>query len=69
MGGASIGTRIKRRREALGLTQLALAQRARLRQGHLSQIERGQRPHVRLDTVQRLAKALRLTLYELLDEA
>ena len=52
------GARIRRLREAAGLSQEALAAPARLHPTHISLIETGRRS-VRIETIERLAKALR----------
>ena len=51
------GTAVKFRREALGLTQEALAERAGLHRTYLSDVERGTR-NASLIIIERLAKAL-----------
>ncbi len=55
----AFGDRVRQIREQLGLSQEALAAQAKLHRTHISLIERGQR-NVRLETVERLAKALRV---------
>lgn len=55
-----IAAAVRDRREALGLTQEELADRAGLRQGHLSQIERGTRRPT-LQTLGKLRDALELS--------
>lgn len=52
------GRRVRALREERGLSQEALADAAGLHRTHISLIERGQRS-VRLETVARLARALR----------
>jgi transcriptional regulator with XRE-family HTH domain len=52
------GLRVRRLREASGLSQEQLAAAARLHATHISLIERGQRS-ARLETIERLALALR----------
>lgn len=51
------GARVKALREAAGLTQIALAKKAGVQQGQLSEIEIGKRIP-RLDTIKKLARAL-----------
>ena len=58
------GFAVKDRREALGLTQEAFAERAGIHRTYLSDIERGTR-NVSLVNIERLAAALALTLSEL----
>ncbi|MCC7408330.1 MAG: helix-turn-helix transcriptional regulator [Phycisphaeraceae bacterium] len=55
----AFGDRVRQVREGLGLSQEALANQAKLHRTHISLIERGQR-NVRLETIERLAKALRV---------
>jgi transcriptional regulator with XRE-family HTH domain len=57
----TIGSRIRTAREGLGLSQEALAARARLNTSYLSQIERG-RKAPSLEVLSRLATAVRLPL-------
>jgi transcriptional regulator with XRE-family HTH domain len=62
-----IGARVKRWREARGLSQLALAKRAKVTQSYISELEagiKGRRPGVAV--LQRLARALDLPVTELL---
>ncbi|MCC7408476.1 MAG: helix-turn-helix transcriptional regulator [Phycisphaeraceae bacterium] len=61
----AFGDRVRQIRERLGLSQEALAARAKLHRTHISLIERGQRD-ARLETVERLAKALRVQPGELM---
>jgi DNA-binding XRE family transcriptional regulator len=63
-GPLQIGATVRVRREALGLTQEELAERARLHRTYLSDIERGTR-NVSLLNIERLAGALSLSLSEL----
>jgi predicted ATPase/DNA-binding XRE family transcriptional regulator len=58
--GASFGTLLRRYREAAGLTQEALAQRAGLSARGISDLERGARQAPRRETVDLLASALAL---------
>ena len=61
----TLGNRIKSRREELGMTQIELAESARLSQGHISKTENGS--FVPKDsTIIVLAVALRLEPEELL---
>lgn len=54
-----IGEQIKKRRESLGMTQLALAKKAKIPQSHVSRLERGKHAPTRL-TIERVAEALRI---------
>ena len=60
----AFGLNVRRRREALDLTQEALAEKADLDQTYISGIERGLRNPGILN-VGKIAKALRLTTAEL----
>jgi len=60
---ATIGSRIRKAREDLGLSQEALASRARLNTSYLSQIERGKK-EPSLTVLRRVAAAVNLTLSE-----
>ena len=61
---ASLGLRVRRRRELLNLTQEALSERSELDQTYISGIERGLRNPGILN-VAKLAKALGLTTSQL----
>ncbi len=58
------GFAVKARREALGLTQEDLADRARIHRTYLSDVERGTR-NLSLVNIERLADALQMKLSEL----
>jgi len=60
-------SRIKRRRRELGLTQEELAKRAKIRQSHLSAIERGASRTVTVDTLTKVARALKCKIGALVD--
>lgn len=53
-------------REARGLTQLALGERAGVRQATISEMESGRRQRVDLDILERLATALDVNASELI---
>jgi non-specific serine/threonine protein kinase len=59
-GSASFGAQLQRARQAAGLTQEELAERARLSARAVSDLERGVKRAPRPDTLRRLAAALRL---------
>ena len=61
------GTTLRRRREAAGLSQEALAERAGLHRNYVGLLERGQRMPTIL-VVQRLASALKTTMVGLLGD-
>jgi transcriptional regulator with XRE-family HTH domain len=58
------GFAVKARREALGLTQEDLAEKARIHRTYLSDVERGTR-NLALVNIERLAAALNMSLAEL----
>ena len=64
----TIGVIIKRRRTALGLTQVELAKKAKVAQSQISQIESGVSDNVTLENMRNLAKALDCALIDLLPE-
>jgi transcriptional regulator with XRE-family HTH domain len=64
----TIGVIIKRRRTALGLTQVELAKKAKVAQSQISQIESGVSNNVTLENMRNLAKALDCALIDLLPE-
>jgi SOS-response transcriptional repressor LexA len=55
----TLGQRVRRRRKQLGLSQMALAERAGINQGYLSEIERGRRRPSR-QVIEAVARALDL---------
>jgi transcriptional regulator with XRE-family HTH domain len=59
-----MGKRLKRIREAKGMTQAELAEAADLSRGYLIRLEAGQQDPT-LGTLERLAKALKVKLSEL----
>lgn len=61
------GAKVKELREAAGLTQVALAKKAGVQQGQLSEIEIGKRIP-RLDTIKKLARALGVPPHELITD-
>ncbi len=66
MSSKGLGARLKRLRKARGLKQADLAKRAGLHRVYVTQLETGVKTNPRLDTLQRLAKALRVSVPELL---
>lgn len=58
---------VKRLRTQRGLTQADLAKKAKVSQGFIAQLETGQQNNPTLDTVRRLAKALKVTVGELVE--
>jgi len=65
--GARFGMRLKRLRTMHGMTQVALAKRAKVSQGFIAQLEGGLKKDPRLSTLRRLAKALNCAVSELVD--
>jgi transcriptional regulator with XRE-family HTH domain len=62
------GTAVKFRREELGLTQEALADKAGIHRTYLSDVERGTR-NLSLVNIERLAAALGVSMSKLLEAA
>jgi transcriptional regulator with XRE-family HTH domain len=60
-----IGMKLRKLREAKGMSQTALAKKARISREHLNRLEAG-RFDPAVGVVQRLAKALGISLMELL---
>lgn len=58
---------LKRLRRSRGLTQVGLAKRVRMHQPYLAALESGSERNPRLDTLRRLAKALKVKPSALLD--
>ena len=56
---------VKRLRNQRGLTQVELAKKAKVSQAFIAQLETGEQTNPTLDTVKRLAKALKVTVGEL----
>ncbi len=67
MAKTQIGKRVRQLREAKGLTQEALAAKSGLHRVYLAQLEIGRNQNPQLETLQRLAKALGVSLAELLE--
>lgn len=59
--------RVRELREAYGLSQEAFAERAGLKYKHYQSIEAGRKIEMRLSTLQKLAKACGMELWELLN--
>ncbi|MGN6695002.1 MAG: helix-turn-helix domain-containing protein [Aquihabitans sp.] len=64
--GRRFGARVRERRAELGLTQVAVAQRAGVHWTFIGQVERGER-EPRLGSLLLLAKGLRWTTSQLVD--
>lgn len=69
MSRTSIGQRIRRRREDVGVSQTDLAQQAGISRTYLSLIERGEAKNISLNVLNRLAVALGTTAAALTGEA
>ena len=67
MAATRWGMRLKQLRTARGMTQVDLAKRAKVTQGFIAQLEGGFRKDPTLSTLRRLAKALKVTVAELVD--
>ncbi len=63
-----IRLRVREIREAQGLSQAALAEKAGIRPATLSAIETGQTKGIDFDTLERLARALKVPAQVLIDE-
>ena len=66
MSPQRLGQILKRFRQQKGLTQLELCKKARVSQGYLAKLERGDKTSPSLATLQRLAKALKVKVADLL---
>jgi transcriptional regulator with XRE-family HTH domain len=66
MAPSAMGRRVKRLREAKGMTQRALAAKAKVTQGLIHQLETGLIQDVRSQVVVKIAKALGVPVMELL---
>ena len=58
---------LKRLRLERGLTQMQLAKKLHMKQPHLAMLESGAKPNPSLETLRRLAKALKCTVSELVE--
>lgn len=65
---STLGRNLKRLREALGLSQNALARRSGVSQGFVNNLETGARVRATTDTAQALARALGVTVDDLLHD-
>jgi DNA-binding Xre family transcriptional regulator len=62
-----LAMKLKRIRQAKGLTQVALAKKVKMPQPYLARLESGAETNPKLDALRRLAKALRCKVSELVD--
>ncbi len=67
MHTARLSVVLRRVRAARGLTQLALAKKARVAQGYLSSLEAGEKKNPSVAVVRKLAKALGVPVSQLLE--
>ncbi len=67
MRDSTIGERVRALREKRGFTQEELAQRAGLHRVQIAQVEGDRYRSPRLETLRRLAKALKVSLAELVE--
>jgi transcriptional regulator with XRE-family HTH domain len=63
-----LGLRIRAIRDRYGVRQGELAMRARITRAHLSQIENGEGGAAKINTLYAIAKGLRITLAQLLED-
>ncbi len=63
----SLAMNLKRIRGAKGLTQVALAKKAKMPQPYVARLETGVETNPKLDALRRLAKALKCTIAELVE--
>jgi transcriptional regulator with XRE-family HTH domain len=61
-----LGAMLKQLRKKRGLTQQALAKRTRIAQGYISELEGGKEKNPGIETLRKLAKALGVSLADLL---
>ncbi|MCM3900373.1 MAG: helix-turn-helix domain-containing protein [Pyrinomonadaceae bacterium] len=61
----TLAMNVKRLRIRMGLAQAELAKRAKVSQAFIAQLETGVEDNPKLDTLRRLAKALKVTVAEL----
>jgi transcriptional regulator with XRE-family HTH domain len=66
MSPRKISVALKRLREKKGISQLALAKRAKVAQAYISEMEAGGKKNPGIETLRKLAKALGVTVTELL---
>lgn len=61
----TLAMKLKQIRQSTGLTQVALAKKANMKQPYLARLESGAETNPTLDVLRRLAKALKVTVAEL----
>lgn len=67
MKARTFAMNVKRLRTQRGLTQMELAKKTKVSQAFIAQLETGEQDNPTLDTLRRLAKALRVRVTELLE--
>jgi transcriptional regulator with XRE-family HTH domain len=67
MAPRTLGMKLKALRTQRGLSQEALAKRVKVSQPYLAMLERGAFKNPTLDVLRRLAKALKVTVAELVE--
>lgn len=67
MKARTFAMNVKRLRTQRGLTQAELAKKTKVSQAFIAQLETGEQTNPKLDTVRRLAKALKTSVGELVE--
>jgi hypothetical protein len=67
MASRTLGMKLKRLREQLGMSQAVLAKRVKVTQPYITMLESGAFRNPTLDVLQRLAKALKVSVGELVE--
>ena len=67
MGPKTIAIKLKALRARRGLTQVELAKRMKAKQAYIARLETGAEDNPTLDTLRRLAKALKVTIADLVE--
>ena len=65
---ARIGLALRKRREALGISQEDFAEQVEMHRTYYSAIERG-RKNVRIETLERVCQALKTRMWEVIKDA
>ncbi len=63
----TLAMNVKRLRAKRGMTQIELAKRSKVSQAFIAQLETSEQTNPRLETLRRLAKALRCTIAQLVE--
>jgi transcriptional regulator with XRE-family HTH domain len=67
MPSKTFAMKLKALRTARGLTQVELAKKIQMKQASLARLESGAKPNPTLDTLRKLAKALKTTVGKLVE--